>query len=572
MWRYRGYSQSQTTKGSSAADNPTASKPTQQLQQDDGSKKHDDDEVEAQLNNLTVEELKAKLRERCLKVSGKKQELIDRLLGREISTKKKVAWQKSKAKCLLQQSLLDQKSHIHGKSVEDIHASHEWFQEYPLDKFRKYYEALKTSSGRHQTIVEEDNRIIRSEIQNFPRKDKTCRGRYWWDTHEAKIKLKEDVAQGKHLTTKPKQLWLSRKIYQDFALSVFRGHIYQEKRRQKELPLRVARRNKVAAKKYKKEVDESSWHGRTITTIGFLKYKAPSFSGSGDNSLSWSPGSTQTFLLIISYLIASIIFSSSLPCCLRLKSGAQACCITMMTFNWLKLYDTEHVLSGRWKRGEEYIRKKTKKISELIQSMMKDVVVFDVNMFHDDEVHWLSVDTVDYITEEFRQTPGTKWWDHKANCAGLKYQYLLAIRHNTCVSVQGPFPAAERHDKTLFCGGTNKEPKETWDKQAVYHQIPEGKKVVGDSAYEGVPEKCTVKRVGQDKAVRDLIDLALCRQETFHGRLSTFAILRHRFRHGKSTENKMAMHKTGHDAVVVITMYDLKHHPLFEVTTSPNSA
>ena len=117
--------------------------------------------------------------------------------------------------------------------------------------------ALKTSSGRHQTIVEEDNRIIRSEIQNFPRKDKTCRGRYWWDTHEAKIKLKEDVAQGKHLTTKPKQLWLSRKIYQDFALSVFRGHIYQEKRRQKELPLRVARRNKVAAKKYKKEVDES---------------------------------------------------------------------------------------------------------------------------------------------------------------------------------------------------------------------------------------------------------------------------------------------------------------------------
>ena len=86
----RGHSHIQTTNSSSdTTDNPTASNPTQQFQhQDDGSKKHDDDEVEAQLHKLTVEELKTKLRERSLKVSGKKQELIDRLLGREITRKK----------------------------------------------------------------------------------------------------------------------------------------------------------------------------------------------------------------------------------------------------------------------------------------------------------------------------------------------------------------------------------------------------------------------------------------------------------------------------------------------------
>jgi len=133
-----------------------------------------------------------------------------------------------------------------------------------------------------------------------------------------------------------------------------------------------------------------------------------------------------------------------------------------------------------------------------------------------------------------------------------------------------PFPAAEKHDKTVFCGSTNKQPREQWDRNSLYHHIPKGKKALGDSAYEGVPEKVTVKRAGQDKEVQDLIDLALCRQETFHGRLRNFAILRNCFRHGKSTKDKMEIHETVSDAVLVITMYDLEYHPLFEVTSSPS--
>jgi hypothetical protein len=147
---------------------------------------------------------------------------------------------------------------------------------------------------------------------------------------------------------------------------------------------------------------------------------------------------------------------------------------------------------------------------------------------------------------------------------------------NICPSVgytmicRYPFPAAEKHDKTVFCGGTNKQPREQWDRNSLYHHIPKGKKALGDSAYEGVPEKVTVKRAGQDKEVQDLIDLALCRQETFHGRLRNFAILRNCFRHGKSTKDKMEIHETVSDAVLVITMYDLEYHPLFEVTSSPS--
>ena len=38
-----------------------------------------------------------------------------------------------------------------------------------------------------------------------------------------------------------------------------------------------------------------------------------------------------------------------------------------MTLNWLRLYDTEHVLSGRWGLSEETIGNQIKSVSEAIQ-------------------------------------------------------------------------------------------------------------------------------------------------------------------------------------------------------------
>ena len=151
IWRYR------QGKGAlpSSSSSPPASSSTRPPDYDDCAQEEkvgrsrdvatdDDDEEEeekeTELQALTVEKLKVKLKERGLKVSGRKQELIDRLLGREVPKTNKVEWKKSKAKCLLKKLLLDKESHIHGKAVEEIHASHEWFQDYPLDKFEKYVE------------------------------------------------------------------------------------------------------------------------------------------------------------------------------------------------------------------------------------------------------------------------------------------------------------------------------------------------------------------------------------------------------------------------------------------------
>eukprot|EP00986_Skeletonema_menzelii_P009268 scaffold4173_cov88-Skeletonema_menzelii.AAC.3 len=221
----------------------------------------------------------------------------------------------------------------------------------------------------------------------------------------------------------------------------------------------------------------------------------------------------------------------------------------MMTLHWLKCYPVEHCMSGLWKYGEEFCRKKVREIAENIRSLFDDKIRLDESMFDPDEVHWLTVDTVTYITQEFRGTPSEKWFDHKSKSSGLK----------------GPFPPGKYHDKPIFCGAENADtPKEQWDRKALYFQLPEGKKAIADSAYEGIPDKITVKRNGQDKEVTAFIDRAQNRQESYHSRLDSYAILRHRFRHGTSTENKMDLHNLCVETVMVVVHFDLTHRPLWE--------
>lgn len=114
----------------------------------------------------------------------------------------------------------------------------------------------------------------------------------------------------------------------------------------------------------------------------------------------------------------------------------------------------------------------------------------------------------------------------------------------------------------MFCGGTKKLPKENSNKSLLYFKLPQGKKVVGDSIYEGIPEKVTCVRNGQSAAVKEFLNRALARHENYNGRCAVYKVLSSTFRHNK---NKMELHKMCTEAVSVINQYDLKYHPLFEV-------
>ena len=120
------------------------------------------------------------------------------------------------------------------------------------------------------------------------------------------------------------------------------------------------------------------------------------------------------------------------------------------------------------------------------------------------------------------------------------------------------------HDRTVFCGGNKDTAASDRDKSSLFFKIPVDKKAVGDSAYEGMPEKVLVRREGHSKETTDFINAALARQENYHSRLKSYDILRCRFRHGKSTENKMVLHKMATEMVAVIVQYDLRYRPLCE--------
>ncbi len=54
--------------------------------------------------------------------------------------------------------------------------------------------------------------------------------------------------------------------------------------------------------------------------------------------------------------------------------------------------------------------------------------------FMNEEVYICTVDTVDFIINEPRTDPGPKWYDHKSNSAGLKYEFAIAMNLNRIIS------------------------------------------------------------------------------------------------------------------------------------------
>ncbi|KAL7546907.1 hypothetical protein ACHAWF_014269 [Thalassiosira exigua] len=120
-------------------------------------------------------------------------------------------------------------------------------------------------------------------------------------------------------------------------------------------------------------------------------------------------------------------------------------------------------------------------------------------------------------------------------------------------------------DRTLFCGGTLKQPKQDWDKRALYFKKPQGKKAIADGAYTEISEKVTVALDGHSKTAKNFINAVKARQESYNWRLKAYSVLRQCFRHGKSTNDKVKKHKMCVQAVCTIVRYDMRHHPLIQL-------
>lgn len=81
------------------------------------------------------------------------------------------------------------------------------------------------------------------DIHVLARDDDTC-----WDGSAAQKLLADDIKIGLHKTLKPRQLRLLREEYQVFDLDVFRPHIHQYTRSERETNYWIVKRKKKEAK------------------------------------------------------------------------------------------------------------------------------------------------------------------------------------------------------------------------------------------------------------------------------------------------------------------------------------
>ena len=162
----------------------------------------------------------------------------------------------------------------------------------------------------------------------------------------------------------------------------------------------------------------------------------------------------------------------------------------------------------------------------------------------------LTFDGTDYrVAEKMHKTmPIDKgMMSQKFKHAALKYEVGMSTQTKRCVWIHGPVRGG-LNDKTLM------------QQSKVLDKIKEGKLAVVDRGYinHQLKDKLTWPNSHHDPATNNYLSRLRLRQETFHGRLKQYAILKETFRHNTD------LHRFAMEAVAVLTQYDMDNgHPLF---------
>ncbi len=103
----------------------------------------------------------------------------------------------------------------------------------------------------------------------------------------------------------------------------------------------------------------------------------------------------------------------------------------LITMNWLTLYDTYLVLSGRWGLHHDTIGKLVWRYARMIQSFLND----KVGLHHVDmgTAIPLTLDTVTFTVNEIRTDPNSRWYDHKSHSSGFVSRILVFC---SCLSME----------------------------------------------------------------------------------------------------------------------------------------
>ena len=232
-----------------------------------------------------------------------------------------------------------------------------------------------------------------------------------------------------------------------------------------------------------------------------------------------------------------------------------------MAICWLKLYDIEETMAGRWGHDEKTCRNIVFEYTRRIQKLKRIKISMDT--LHKD-CKFLGVDTIHVRSQEFRCDPSSKWWSHKFNGPGVSFEVVTDPVDGKIRWINGPQPASV-HDLTFLRGGQAGK-MNTWDRDSLYFNVPDGVKLVGDSAYAGQLDKVTTTQDAHKASTKKLFGRIKSLNEKANGRFKNFRAVRDSFRHGKNENDKLKKIKMAFEATAVLVQYDIESgHDLYEV-------
>jgi DDE superfamily endonuclease len=152
------------------------------------------------------------------------------------------------------------------------------------------------------------------------------------------------------------------------------------------------------------------------------------------------------------------------------------------------------------------------------------------------------------ILEPRVNDPGPHWWSHKSNGPAVTYELVIHTRKQQLMWIKGPKPAATK-DITM-----------TREPDGILGKIPDGKKIIGDKAYRGEPDKISAPNPHDSLVSSTYKSRARSRHETFNKRIKDFQIISQPFR------NMLDKHQIAFEAICVLVQYDIEtDNPLFDV-------
>jgi hypothetical protein len=219
-----------------------------------------------------------------------------------------------------------------------------------------------------------------------------------------------------------------------------------------------------------------------------------------------------------------------------------------MTLSWLKNYDTEARLAGRFNLDMKTIRLWCEYYSECLDIMGGEKIALPSQWGAATYVGVVDGTHCRCYKPKHPEFPfDSTYKSYKLGKDALSYEVMISMMGQP-IWINGPFPAG-LPDIKIF-------------NAQLAALIPDGKLVLGDLGYRG-PTVCSVPNEYDSYAVKEFKRKHRARMEQYNGRLKNFKILENVFR--VKGEGRLRKHQTVFGAVNAIVVTQLTSgFPLFD--------